>query len=72
MGCEIELRRLAHASRVSGERVLAIANFPWGSFPVADDEIKGKIISARRRNQRARRVRYPERRLARAFSARCL
>src|SRR6266516_4659128 len=40
--------------------------------PVAGDEIKGKIISARRRNQRARRVRYPERRLARAFSARCL
>jgi len=48
----------ARVSRV-GERVLAIANFSY-DFPTTTGETLAKTISAWRRNQPARRVRYPE------------
>jgi len=50
------------SARVSraGERVLAVVNFSW-RVSYRPDPAKGKIISARRRNQHARRMRYPDR-----------
>jgi hypothetical protein len=48
----------ARVSRV-GERVPAIADFFGALFLVVQNEIQEKFVSARRRNQHARRVRYP-------------
>jgi hypothetical protein len=44
----------------AGERVLAIANFSCGFSSSLVIEFQDKIVSARRRNQHARRVRYSE------------
>ena len=51
--------RVAHASRVSGDGVPAIANFPSSLKSVLRFLFSEKIVSAGRRNQHARRVRYP-------------
>jgi hypothetical protein len=53
----------AGVSRV-GERVLAIANFLRICPSPLASEIKRKIVSARRQNQHARRVRYPDQSVA--------
>jgi MtfA peptidase len=55
--CEIELH-----GGLESERVLVIADFCWSSV-ASFSETKEKIVSAQRRNQHARRVRSPERRL---------
>src|SRR5206468_1095967 len=44
----------------AGERVLAIANFLYGSLSATAITSQEKFVSARRRNQHARRVRSPE------------
>jgi hypothetical protein len=49
--------RSARVSR-AGERVLA-DGLPWFLFTPGDHETKEKFVSARRRNQHARDVRYP-------------
>ena len=50
------------STRVSrvGDRALAIANFSCDFVSSQSNEIQRKPVSARRRNQHARRVRYPE------------
>jgi len=56
---------VAHASRVPGERVLAIAHFPLNAGYSLRAAPKAKPVSARRRKSEpdwhlhARRVRYP-------------
>jgi hypothetical protein len=45
----------------AGERVLVIANFLDGWDLLDSCEVERKFVSARRRNQHAGRVRYPER-----------
>jgi hypothetical protein len=44
----------------AGERVLAIAYFSWALRRQLQTNFKEKFVSARRRNQHAERVRYPE------------
>jgi hypothetical protein len=55
-----EYKLLLGSARVSrvGERVFAIANFLMSSYHWSNEDWKGKVVSARRRNQHARRVRY--------------
>jgi hypothetical protein len=50
------------SARVShvGERVLAIADFPRDFQTSLASRTEPKPVSARRRNQHARRVRYPD------------
>src|SRR5438876_5884193 len=58
---------LLGSARVSraGDGVLAIANFLFTRKTSRRRKLSEKIVSARRRNQHARRVRYPDRLLAR-------
>jgi hypothetical protein len=49
----------ARVSRI-GERVLPIANSSLDSITLLKPEQKRKTVSARRRNQHARRARFPE------------
>ena len=51
--------RSARVSRV-GDCVLLSQTFSEGFQLSAVDELPGKIVSARRRNQHGRRVRYPD------------
>ncbi len=54
----LDLLGSARVSRV-GDGVLAIADFPGRAKSMARCEFFRKIVSARRQNQHARRVRYP-------------
>ncbi|CAN5579118.1 hypothetical protein BH20VER3_BH20VER3_18150 [soil metagenome] len=50
---------VAHASRVLATRVLAVANFPHSVDCPLRMGLLEKFVTARRRDQHARRVRYP-------------
>ena len=68
------MQRLSRGSaRVSraGERVLAIASFHCEFSSPCVNEIRGKHVSAGRRNQHARRVRYPDRSCSRGAYLNC-
>src|SRR5205823_11846401 len=61
---------VAHASRVLVSASSRSRTFPGNSHSSPERKSKGKPVSARRRNQHARRVRYPEHGRTKSFLVR--